>query len=289
MKNKRNFQKEHTMPLRRSSDVFGDPGISELENRIPQSLFKYSGLSGERLEWMRKLIVDSELYFTPPSKFNDPLDCRISPRFDASSLVIQQFWRHYAKQHSPGRKMRSHKKWIDKVMKDSKTPSGQKKLREMFFENLHQNGVACFAKNPFSMLLWSYYAEGHRGIAIRFDGTLKHLGAISPDLFPVEVQYATKFPEINFYKASTFKFLATMLGTKADAWKHEEEWRLVLVGITGYVRIPREMINGIILGMRTDPKSEDTLRRWIDGRSPAVELLRVANRTNSFELELIPA
>jgi hypothetical protein len=155
---------------------------------------------------------------------------------------------------------------------------------------LDQNGVVYFAKDPTNMLLWSYYAEGHSGIAIRFDMAPKHLRVIYPELFSVEIQYATEFPEINFYANSRYEFLTTMLGTKVAAWEHEDEWRLVSAGPPGYVRIPPVMINGIILGMRTDPKFEkEILRSWIDGRSPAVEVLRAVHRPNSFELELVPA
>ena len=65
------------------TQMSAEPSVDELIRRIPSSLFKYSAISGERLEWMRRLIVDSELYFTPPRFFNDPLDFQITPSFDA--------------------------------------------------------------------------------------------------------------------------------------------------------------------------------------------------------------
>ena len=79
------------MPVRNPSDLASDPTLKEVIKRLPPYLHKFSGISGERLEWMRKLIVDSLLYFPQPSSFNDPLDCKIPPRFDASVISIEQF------------------------------------------------------------------------------------------------------------------------------------------------------------------------------------------------------
>jgi hypothetical protein len=138
------------------------------------------------------------------------------------------------------------------------------------------------------MLLWSYYAEGHSGIAVRFNTNRNHLAAIPKNL-PVEVKYANDFPVINYHESRTHEFLKSIFGTKSIAWKHEEEWRLVLVEGSGYVHIPPKMINGVILGMRIDPVCEQKIRSWVGTRSPAIELLGVITRPNSSELDLVPA
>jgi Protein of unknown function (DUF2971) len=276
------------MTLRRPSDLGNDETVTALVESIPPVLYKYSGLSEDRFDWMRRLIVDSELYFVPPSAFNDPLDCRIPPSYNASALTIEQFWREVFKRNYPSQNLRDHKEAIRKILMDSKTLHGQKKLTEQLFKSLDRHGMVCLARDPKSMLLWSYYAQGHRGIAVRFNMSRTHLAAI-PKHFPVEVQYANDFPAINYYKSTTHQFLKSILGTKSNAWKHEEEWRLVLVEGSGYVHIPPSMVDGIILGMRIDPVCEQNIRSWVGTRSPAIELLRVITRSNSFELDLVPA
>ena len=277
------------MPVRHPSDLVDDAAVGMLLRRIPASLYKYSGVSGPRLEWMRKLIVDSMLYFASPTAFNDPLDCRVPPRYDASALVIEQFFRRVAKQNYPGQNLRDHKRAIRQMVVDSKTPDGQARLTKQFFKSLHQNGTACFAKDATNMLLWSYYAEGHSGIAVRFNMARDNLAAIPGECIPVEVRDQQDFPNVNYYKSTTAEFVATILGTKSVAWKHEEEWRLVLVGNSGYVRMPPAMIDGVILGMRIDPEVESALRSCVGQRSPTVELFRVVHCPNSFKLQLVPA
>jgi hypothetical protein len=252
---------------------------------MPPVFYKYSGLSGDRLEWMRRLIVQSELYFAPPRAFNDPLDCRIAPNFNASSLVIEQFCRKRRNYFSGDR--RDYKELIRQTIMDSKTEDGQRRLTERLFETLDQNGIACFAKDPANMLLWSYYAEGHSGIAVRFNMAREHLA--SSQFIPIEVQYSDDFPIISYYISTTNQLLRTLFGTKSLAWKHEEEWRLVLRGTVGYVSLPPSMIDAVVLGMRTDSHTEATIRGWLKDRVPTVELLRVVHRPRSFVLEVVTA
>jgi hypothetical protein len=276
------------MPIRHPSDVFNDPTVLEALGRMPPLLYHYSGLSGDRLEWMRKLIVESKLYFAPPSAFNDPLDCRIPPTFDASALAIEHFWRPQLKQLFPLENPRAHKKRIRQMVMNSKTKAGQQQLTKEVFKTLDKNGIACFAKDPANMLLWSYYAEGHSGIAVSFNMRREHLAALGRQFMPIEVQYADNFPVVNYYKVKTHEFLRTLFGTKSFAWKHEEEWRVVS-NTVGYVSLPPAMIDGVVLGMRTDPHKEATIRQWLKDRVPPVKLLRVVHKPRSFILDVIPA
>jgi hypothetical protein len=146
------------------------------------------------------------------------------------------------------------------------------------------------------MLLWSYYANGHTGIAVRFATDMDRVGALlkaiisqGADPLLMDVAYENDFPTCYYYSPSRFVFTKTLLGTKSVVWKHEGEWRIVLPGKTGTITIPPETITGVVLGMRTSEEDEATVRGWLANRKPTVELLRVAHRPNSFQLELVPA
>jgi hypothetical protein len=79
-----------------------------------------------------------------------------------------------------------------------------------------------------------------------------------------------------------------LAGTKAKAWEHEREWRLVLINCVGPVRIPPEMIDGVILGLRTDKKCEEEIRQWIKERKAPTKLFRVTNEEDSFLFKIAP-
>ena len=57
---------------------------------------------------------------------------------------------------------------------------------------------------------------------------------IVSQFIPIEVQYSDTFPDVKYYDVPTHEVLMTLFGTKSAAWKHEEEWRLVLRTV-GYV------------------------------------------------------
>jgi hypothetical protein len=70
---------------------------------------------------------------------------------------------------------------------------------------------------------------------------------------------------------------------------HEKKWRVVLVGAIGYVSLPPAMVDAVVLGMRTESKTEAVIRGWLKDRVPPVKLLRVVHRPKSFILELVSA
>ena len=104
--------------------------------------------------------------------------------------------------------------------------------------------------------MWAYYAAGHTGIAVRFDLSYNTLQQMDHPFMPLQVNYSNEFPQVSYHSADRFDFIYKTLGTKAEAWKHEEEWRLVLIGRSGAVQVPPTMIDGVVFGLRTPPNIE---------------------------------
>jgi hypothetical protein len=109
------------------------------------------------------------------------------------------------------------------------------------------------------------------------------------DFLPMEVHYADEFPTVNFYTSDRDEILQATLGTKARAWEHEHEWRLITDGHQGYRTILPGMIDGVIFGLRTPTATEQATRGWLKGRRPRIKLERIQLRPRSFVLEVVPA
>jgi len=60
-------------------------------------------------------------------------------------------------------------------------------------------------------------------------------------------QQEARFPRVSLYDPDRLRFIQNTLGTKAEAWQHEEEWRLIANGRSGIIRMPMWMIDGIVL------------------------------------------
>lgn len=85
-------------------------------------------------------------------------------------------------------------------------------------------GVICFSKVWSDPVLWSHYADRHRGLCLGFD--------VDDDL-TVEVQYrATRFPQRRLADAAVSDALGEQLvidviRTKYDRWAYEQEIRIL--------------------------------------------------------------
>lgn len=107
---------------------------------------------------------------------------------------------------------------------------GNKQLREGFRlakEKVHsENGVLCFSRSWSNPVLWSHYADKHRGICLGFD--------VDDDCV-MPVSYETDLTKIKVDKAAAESALAQqymkqLLTTKFRDWAYEDEVR-VYVGL----------------------------------------------------------
>jgi hypothetical protein len=269
-------------------DPTNDRSTSAMLRRLPPTLYRYSGVSGDRMKYLRRTLVDSYLYFAPSRQFNDPFDCRISPRFDSNSLKIEQHWREFLKKRPAFGKVANHKKRIAELTAKGHTAHGRKELCELLFDSAQSHGIACFTPDALSTLMWSYYSEGHHGVVLRFNMALAHLVKI-PDFLAIEIEYVEAFPRIQFYEIDRAELVVAMLGAKAHAWKHEKEWRLVTTNRKGEIKIPPEMVDAVILGLDVTPECEQHIRDWIALRSVHTEVFRIKNLPDSFDLQIVPA
>jgi hypothetical protein len=75
-------------------------------------------------------------------------------------------------------------------------------------------GLLCFSEDWENPLLWSHYADKHRGICLGFDVDLRGLCRVS---------YKEERPD--FPNASTDEFANQLYSTKYKGWEYEREWR----------------------------------------------------------------
>lgn len=107
-------------------------------------------------------------------------------------------------------------------------------------------------------LMWSHYADGHKGFCIEYDFS-KECEAIK-DILVLPVVYSKeriKFPwnvafadDQNNPKVKLEGAYATMLSllTKDEVWKYENEWRVIVLGTSGIENIKMPPISCIYIG-----------------------------------------
>ncbi len=107
--------------------------------------------------------------------------------------------------------------------------------------------MSCFCEEWNSILMWSYYANKHKGVCLEFDIT-----KLKTDKNPVydklrPVHYSLVRPPIS---DTSQEDRSRCLLTKAAVWSHEHEWRLILSTTQEWLSF--DCISAIYLGLRTD-------------------------------------
>jgi len=263
--------------------------IDEMMKVLPAQLYRYASLSGERSERMRKLLVESKLFCISPSRFNDPLDCKIPHVLEGTKKQIRDYVRGVIKRQDPGLSSGDIKIAAKCLLDEIKTMEWKAAFDARNQATMNRRGIVSLSTEPDNMLMWSYYADSHKGIAIRFN--MENIAKTSEFLIPIQVKYLHEMPTNNFRgtELNEFGYINTAFGSKSIAWAHEKEWRLVKTTGEGLIDISPDLIDGVILGMNIEPEIEANIRDWIDLRGSPTEWLRVAHKRNSFDLELVPA
>ena len=136
---------------------------------------------------------------------------------------------------------------------------------EEAFDDLHRNSdelkmrdsynVACFSECHDLLLMWSHYADSHKGICLKLKYDPKRL---PPECFFDRVRYSTHYPTIDVLRTEERSEVETFYLTKSVDWLYEKEWRLVAPanmqggdGFDGQIDLPFSM-ETIYLGAQYD-------------------------------------
>ena len=206
-----------------------------MENSFVQRLYRYRSIATSELaEFARQIVVDNKLYFASLDQVNDPFEFRLA---DSSTR---------------------------------EEPSFDEKLRARL---IHQGisrliAIVSFTEVVDDLLLWSHYADGHRGICLVFD---VDVGRAPFSVYPVA--YWDLAPPLNDAANLTMPELHMLCTTKTTRWQHEHEWRAIDVERGPGVRLfPSSWLTGVILGSRCPTEHVAMVRKWIAEREQPVRL-----------------
>ncbi len=121
--------------------------------------------------------------------------------------------------------------------------------------------------------LWSYYADGHKGIAIEIDFT-----GHEADVLPVD--YLTELPKYYSYTVLGTPFPDNVLRQKTIHWQYENEWRILQSA--PYYSIEGRVAS-VLLGARISPDDKSLLDRVVPDHIPIIE-----TKINETTLEVEP-
>ena len=220
--------KEQFCKLFCSSDLLTFENIEnamELKyNNLP-TLYKYTPFNDYSLNILEK----DQLWISSPMSFNDPYDCEYTMNFGKPNNI--DFLIKKCKEKLPESEHQNFDKFIDEILKKEYKKivlDYNKFSKERVF-------VSCFSEINNSILMWSHYANDHKGICIEFNFNELGIEDIRTRLlFPViynNVLFdATRYLKSmkNKGKFNNFMPLCSAIN-KSKKWSEEKEWRFVSI------------------------------------------------------------
>lgn len=271
------------MAERQSSDESSD----WFEQHPPTYLYRYIPMRSQSdRDRAEAVITGGRLRLSSPEWFNDPFDCLPIGEVPESRVGRELLLRGAMKRVAGRGPMGVAE---DRIRLFINSPTAMKEELEASFRSTAiKAGVACFSENPDTVLMWSHYADNHRGAVLRF----------RMDRWPItelplllKVDYSPERPVIRLRnQVGDNGDLILGLTRKADFWAYEGEWRLIVKNGAGdTVRVPTSCLNGVIMGAAMPVDQRSMIMSWAGERASALEVLRAEICRREFRLRIVAA
>jgi hypothetical protein len=223
-----------------------------------------------------KTLTESTIKFTCPPDFNDPFDCK--PFYDTTNIenvphLRPDFFKEAGNRMglSPAKRIMGKGQFVARL----KNRFDEGNFAE---EIVSKIGVVSLSKNALNILMWSHYADFHRGFVLEFRipiiGTRQDVTLTNERLLPFEIEYDAKRPHIEIGTELPDSLINKLVLTKSLDWAYEEEDRVVDhergPGIHSYRR--NEILSSVIAGMNIESNSFEILNSTISDLAVISEL-----------------
>ena len=261
-----------------------DEMIKEAEELLnknkPKTLFKYRYILDDD-KYTIKNILEDVMPFKNPKYYNDPYDSAININ-DYNSFL------NFAEE---GINNKSFEKFMENIIEKS----GLKRLTEKSIELLSNEynryieniKVCCFAEDNDSILMWSHYANEHKGFCIEYD--FDEMSQMCSHIYPIK--YQQKLCKLIDFNNKNDSIIEPII-TKYIDWKYEKEWRMInycknenyvdkIDDKTYRYKLPNPI--GIYMGCKISQEHEKKLEELC--RKKNIKLYRMVMEPSEFKLK----
>ncbi len=260
-------------------------------------LYKYFPFDIKRI---KPIILKNKLYFSSPSKFNDPFDCKTLLSLKNSSYddwfdFLKPLYKSKCTNHSDDEMIQ----YFNGLFKSGTLESKEvEKVLEEFInedkEKIENLGILCLSEVRLDILMWSHYTDGHKGLCLEFgqEGIDKFRTEKNMDF--EKIIYRGKYPTlIDYNKARNNKaqgkkneFAKLCICSKSKHWKYEQEWRLISKSCNKYIEYPEEMLTGIIFGYYMSDNDKMQIKEMIKKKEHKPKLYQAKIDDDRYDINI---
>lgn len=283
---------------------YGNYGMSEpsasFRYAFPNAengLFKYRFYDTEQnQDRVRRMLKHGEIYFSSRSELNDPFELRVSLSPPANKKVaVKALLKTIQRGGKRGGATAKQVMEAQTRMKRQNPTAIYSLIQQQHNERLAKDCfVFCLSGDRTNPLLWSHYADAHKGVCLHFDDKTIPFAA------SCAVTYSERFPESNYPAPDSDKddlFKKSIL-TKSRHWAYENEFRLfsVRMGNKGadlalpwitpqLARVNRKSIKGITIGACMAEELRSDLIAFCKLERPDMEISVAKTSADRYALE----
>ena len=229
--------------------------------KAPRVLYKYRPFNARTL----RLLSDGEAYYADPATFNDPLDCQPVITVDTDVGALEKLcyrmlvlaldkdkalkrideYRHLSEEYGNYQS--------DVAATDAYVESLRACVERLLYSKMKTAGVLSLAGRWNCPLMWSHYADQHRGLCVAYSTSEHRCGNLAPVDYrspgDMKVSVLGKWIVDKSTEARD-SIRAAFFYAKAGQWRYEKEWRDVKWS-AGVTYSPLKPI-GVYFGLRCD-------------------------------------
>jgi hypothetical protein len=249
-----------------------------------EELYKFMTVNDEHPEYLEQLFINLRLYHALPSSFNDPFECKPHYKLPTSKAKIDAIRRRLAivgRRH--GNSKKASKRFARDALKDkSKLEEG---IKQSAVKRFGQVKVCSYTTSKSNLLLWSHYADSHRGICIEFNANL------DPMRMSMKVKYQDEYPQIEYPLPQDARGFESIF-TKSSQWSYEDEYRSLLIAaadnqpphddVSFFIR-PGAII-GVYLGSQISPAHTEIVLNLIRRSESAPRIWKAEIADDTFSI-----
>ncbi|WP_458724952.1 DUF2971 domain-containing protein [Pseudomonas mandelii] len=276
--------------------------------------YKYRAINKYSLE----TLTNNTVYFSKHTDFNDPFEFStpfpdLKRMYTEVSIGVDRL----LAQKNISIENHKHLKKICQIIIKEKS-SSLDKIHEKIKQTLETTGVYSLSKTNDEILMWSHYADNHKGFCIGFENLHQNT---TPVTKPLPINYTDQYTDLSspelileFYKKMYGQYISlpdalwkkkylelgketkflddqrggiAVLTDKYEKWSYEQEFRLIDQKGFGLRPFNSICLKTITFGLRTSSHDIETIVSICKNKKTNIEFYKTQKEKNTFALKVI--
>ncbi|WPP49288.1 DUF2971 domain-containing protein [Catalinimonas niigatensis] len=231
------------------------------------------------LDTAKKIIENTTLKFGLADDFNDPFELTLD---SIEIKTSRQDLKNFINRRHRGQERERRNMFLSNRNADSRKEFDEIIKRE--FQRLkNTTGICCFSGQNDIALMWSHYADNHKGICLGFRHFMQ-----TKEFFVIHVNYIKELKPIKYW-GSKEELFPIWIFSKSHVWEYEEEIRAIFFDANGFIPFEKKQLCEVHFGLRTKENQKNEFKNLLTVKGyEDISLYNMQVDAKNFGIKRIP-